>query len=213
MGIARLRQSQRSLQQYLPGRVVQQVEAADYLGNPLVRIIDHDGKLVGEEVVATPNDEIADFVSDTLTKPALQLVFEVDRLRVPIGTETQRRGACRVAQSGPAATRIERLAIAGARQQGQFGTAAGAGVDAPGISERLERRRIDTAAPALEFYVAVPLEAERIEGVQDTACCARNLAGPVEVLDTQAPPLTFVSGVEIAADSSDQRPEVQVASR
>jgi hypothetical protein len=47
------------LQPYLPWRYVQQIDTADDMSNTLVVIVDHDGKLVGDQVIFAANNEIA----------------------------------------------------------------------------------------------------------------------------------------------------------
>ena len=59
--ITRRRQAERALQQDLARRGIEQVGAADDIGDPLRGIIDHDRQLVGPVAVRAAQHEVADF--------------------------------------------------------------------------------------------------------------------------------------------------------
>src|SRR6478609_9721234 len=62
---------------------------------------------------------------------------------------------------------------------------------------------------ALVDDLAVPGEAQALEGSQDVVGGARNTTGPVEVLDAHEPAAFRRTRIEKAGDGGDERTEVQ----
>ena len=59
MAITRGGQFQRLLQIDLPGSGIEQIAAANDLGNTLVGVIDHDRQLIGKQAIRPADDKIA----------------------------------------------------------------------------------------------------------------------------------------------------------
>src|SRR5574340_4679 len=76
--VDRSRQAELALQIDLARRVRQEVGAAHDVRDALEGVIDHDGQLVGEQTVGTPDDEIADVVREVLLQLAVDTVVKTD---------------------------------------------------------------------------------------------------------------------------------------
>jgi hypothetical protein len=76
MQVAMRRQSEQLLEMQLSRGGVQQVRATDYVCDPLLRIIDYDGKLIGEVAIGAQDYEIVDGFAIS----ALHAVVEANRL-------------------------------------------------------------------------------------------------------------------------------------
>ena len=67
------------LQQDLTCRRSDQVRPADDIGDPLQRVVDDDGELIGVKPVGALDDEVADLAGQILRLRPLQPVAPVDR--------------------------------------------------------------------------------------------------------------------------------------
>jgi len=72
---------------------------------------------------------------------------------------------------------------------------------------------VEIEASALDEYIAIPFESESGQRAQDGIGRTGHGARLVDVFDTQQPLAVVGPRVEIAADRSDQRTEVQGAAR
>src|SRR5262245_33421812 len=79
MHVGRAWQLQCLLEEYLTRRVAQQIRATHDFGDLLLGVVDDDCKLIGEESVATPDDEVTQALRNVLHQPTLQPVIEFDR--------------------------------------------------------------------------------------------------------------------------------------
>jgi hypothetical protein len=79
MHVGGARQLQGLLEQNLPWRIAQQVRTAHDFSDPLLGIVDDDCELIGEQSVATPDDEVTQALRNVLHQPTLQSVIEFER--------------------------------------------------------------------------------------------------------------------------------------
>jgi hypothetical protein len=63
----------------------------------------------------------------------------------------------------------------------------------------------------LTNHSAVPFEAEAFEGPHDAVRGARDLAGPIEILDAQQPAAAARPRIEKAGGRRIERPQMQIA--
>ena len=89
MDVVRRSITEELLQPDLPGRRVHDVDAAHDFCNTFELVIDNDSKLIGDQAVASFDDEVAGFRLQSLGLLSLETVFETDG-RV-IGTDSDGR--------------------------------------------------------------------------------------------------------------------------
>ena len=141
-----------SVAQQLPRRARQQVGAADDLGDLHGVVVGHDGQFVGGEVVAPPDDEVAEVRARDAPHAALEGIVELDHATVrhakPPGDAAW--SACAIPAGRPQARREDRLVwfvVGGAlvrRDGGFFHVAARVGA-------RVDHARGLEAAPHVEI--------------------------------------------------------------
>src|SRR5437667_9844817 len=78
----RWRQSQRAIEQKLPGGGAEQVGAADYFGDSHRIVIHDDRQLISGRVIIPPDDKISKILSGNESLSALPSVLDADRLAV-----------------------------------------------------------------------------------------------------------------------------------
>jgi hypothetical protein len=195
------RQPKRPLQQDLPRRGVEQVGAADHVGDALRRIVHHDRQLVGPGAVGAAQDEVADCGGDVLREAPLERVVERDRRA--IGHPQADRGI------GPhrAGDAFAMHAAAGR----QRGAAAAAGERVAGREQGVERRLVGIAAGRLPQHRAVRFQPETGQRAQLAGRGARYLARRVEVFDPDQPFAACMPREQPAPERRQQRTEVQRA--
>lgn len=69
-------ESEGRLQEDLAWGAVEKVGSAHHVGDARVRIVHHDGELVGVQAVSASNDEITDFAGDIDSDASLDRVYE-----------------------------------------------------------------------------------------------------------------------------------------
>ena len=93
--VARGGQAQRALQQDLARSGVEQVGAADDVGDALVGVIHHHRQLVGPVAVGATQDEVADLGGQVLLVAPLQAIVEADPEAVGYPQAPGRAPPCR----------------------------------------------------------------------------------------------------------------------
>ena len=112
MQVSRCREPEQSLQPDLARRGIHDIDAADYLGYALDRVIDDDGQLIGNQAIAAPNDKITRLTFQPLGDLSLQAINEPNGIVVGAQSNSKFFGitaaaACaRVNNSERAARRI-----------------------------------------------------------------------------------------------------------
>jgi hypothetical protein len=76
-------------------------------------------------------------------------------------------------------------------------------------SQVSERRRVALGVAALVKDIAIPLQAEGLECAQNPIRTPRHDARRVQVFHAQQPLPAMMAGIEVAAESGDQRSEMQ----
>jgi hypothetical protein len=211
MQIGRGRCPQAVLQVDLARGRQQQIGAAHHMGDGGVRIVDHYGQLVGKQAVGTAQHKIARLGCEIALDAALDRIVETDpglpHAQAPSASFATRR------QAGPTRSRIDRGAIGRQRRIRQFTTSAGAGENQTGGLQSLQCCGIGCAAPALPHRLAVPFEAAGLQRAQYLPGCRRRTPRRIDILDAQQPLATTAACFQIRAHGSDQRAEMQRASR
>ena len=142
------------LQPYLPLGRIHDVDAPDNLGNAFQSIVHDNGKLVCDQPVATPDDEVAGLTFKTLGLPSLQRIDEGDGLVVRAKSNRGLfGGAPTTAGAGVDRTQWP------ARGAGQVLAGAPAGVGKTTIEQGLQGEIMRRSTLALVNDVAVPFEA------------------------------------------------------
>lgn len=107
MCVSGCRQAQRPLQKNLSRCALQKVGTADDIGNALRSVVHDNGKLVGKQVVATPDHEITDVAADSNGDCPLNTIAERDRIRW--STKAYSQFPLRPPYAGAAPTGIAKL--------------------------------------------------------------------------------------------------------
>jgi hypothetical protein len=153
--------------------------------------------------------EITDFPFQILSKHALNAI---NKSELPVGN-AQAPGLSRASldQSFPAGSGIKKSSIDGLpdRYCRDLATRTGTGIDQAVELQACQCRVIGIMAMALYDHLAIPLEAEPLEGTQNIACSPGDSTRTIDILNAQQPLAALRARIQITADSSDQRPEMQ----
>lgn len=187
------------MQEELTRGVVEEIGAADDVGDALSGIVDDDGELVGEIAVGAEEDEVACVAGDVLSEGAAGAVVEGDGA----GRDEKAPGAGQAAgwEAGAAGAGIGTVA-------GSF-AGAGAGVDEAVSNEAIEGVAIEVFAAALEDDLFVGVEAEAGEGAEDGGGPLGAAAGLVDIFEADEPGAGVGAGVEPGGDGGDEGSHVQ----
>ena len=174
MGIVGRREAEQSLQMDLTRCIVQKVRAPHHVRHPLRGIIDHDGQYIGEQLIAASNQDIADGGCDILAEDSLNAVLELNDGLVDANARRTRR-------TGPQRTvaAMAWIALIFSRSQ----TAARALKGQSARMQTVERGRISIGTFALAHHLAIPFEAEPVQGPKYSVGGPRNHPGRVKILD------------------------------
>jgi hypothetical protein len=194
------------LQRDLPTGAGQQIGAPHHIGHVLRLVIHDHGELVSDYLILALDHEVPQLTLFEPAKPLYSIVEEHHRTV----SEAQARGgwnaaSCWSGAAGPGVTGVFAVARAAPCAAALEGAAAGL--------ELVHGRKIKGDAAALVYDLAVPVQAEGIQGSQDPVRAAGNYAGGVEILDPQQPAAAMVAGIQVAADRRQKRSQVQVARR
>lgn len=187
------------LEEDLAGGVVEEVGAADDVGDALIGIVNDDGELVGEVAVGAEEDEVADLVRDVLGEGAVGAVVEGDGN----GRNEKAPGA------GLAARGDAGAAGAGIRGVADLLAGAGAGVGEAVAGEAVEGVSVEVFATALIDDLFVGGEAVAIEGAEDGGGPLGAAARLVNVLNADEPGAAVGTGVEPGGYCGDERAHVE----
>src|SRR6185437_3157568 len=198
--IARGRQAESALQGNLPAGALQEIRPAHDIGNALQGVVHDHRELVSEHAVAAADDDISE-LTHRKRYPSLEAVVEDDGL--PLVDPEAYRGISRPSGSLTAAAWIARILCV---QQPARTTALEC---AACRAQGLERLGIKMRPAALVFDVAIPQEAEGFEGPEHLIGAAGHHARAIEVFHAHEPAPTAATGIDEAADGSQQRTEVQ----
>ena len=89
MKVSRCREPEQSLQPNLARRGIHDIDAADYLGYTLDRVIDDDGQLIGNQAIAAPNYKVTRFTFQPLRNLSLQAINEPNGIVVGAQTDSK----------------------------------------------------------------------------------------------------------------------------
>jgi len=198
MRVARGGQAQCLLQCDLPRRAVEEIGAAHNVRDALQRIIDDNGELVGKGAIATADDDIAALAQAEFT-PSLQTILDRDERVIDAKAHRRRTAAprARAASTGVTALAIV-LAARAAALEGR-----------PERPQRLEGLSVMRGARALVLDRAVPVECESLQRPQDGRSGAFHLARAIDILHTHEPLAAAAARVQVTAECSDERAEMQ----
>ena len=187
------------LQPYLPLRRIHDVDAPDDLRNAFQCIVDDHGKLVGNQTVPAPNDEVTGLTFKTLSLRSLQAIDEGDGLLV--GANSNCCFFCGTPIT--AGTRVDRTQwpACGLRQVFPRATA---GVGKSAVEQGVQGCIVCGSAFALINDVAVPLETIGFQRVENELSCTDLLARRVNVLNTNKPEPVMGPGLQVAGNGGDQ---------
>ena len=181
MEVGRRRKAEGADEEQLARGGLEQVGSANDFGDLHGGIIDDHGKLIGGDIVATPDDEVAEVLSHNVGLRPKVLIVEANGLAVG-HTETPVH-ACRFAVvrgfSDPVAASagIHRLVVAFVGSRGgerQVFAGAGAGVDGSGVAQ---------FAPGVEVELAALALAVGAEGAADVGAFVPADAQPAKVFE------------------------------
>ena len=188
MRVARLRKAEQPLQNDLPGCVVEQIGAAHNMRDSLGGIIDDDGKYIGNNLIASFENDVADRGGHLLAEHALDAILECDVARFypqSCGHSHSRKHAAAAARAGIALLIFQLQAAAGTRKR-QIA-----------LVQALQRFVVLPAAITLMNHRSIPFEAKFLECAQDIFGRARSLPRPIEILHAQQPAAAMGAGIEI----------------
>ena len=94
-----------------------------------------------------------------------------------------------------------------------FGAAAGTGIDEIACEQPIHGCLIQVRAFALTNDGLSPLETEHVKCADDAIGTTGDFPWPVQIFHPDQPVALCVAGIQIACDRSDQRAEMQEASR
>lgn len=163
MHIARRGVAQQLLQINLLRRRIQQIETANDMVNLLQIIVNHHGKLIGDDPVFALDDKIAVLLGKVMTNQALQLVLKGNAALINL--DAQRIGT--IGQVVPVFANagvnigMSLMAIVG----GQCFSAASARVDQFFAMQIANNSVINIDISALIINIAVPMQAESVQGL------------------------------------------------
>ena len=201
----------------LAGGVRQVVDAADDMRHPHVVVVDDDREHIGRRAVRAEQHEIVEIlVRDD--DAALHEVVD-DGLALARGLEADRgldafRGVGGRAVAPPAV--IARRAAFGLRGRAhllEFFGARVAAIGAPLAEHLLDRLAVAFGARELEGRLAVPVEAEPLQPVEDRVDRRVSRAGAVGVLDAQQHLAAEALGEQPVEQRGARPPDVQKAGR
>ena len=210
---ARRGYAERTGQHHLPGGRAGEVGTAHDVGDALGRIVDHHRELVGPQPVGALQHKIADLGGDVLLEAAAQPVIDPDRARRHAQPPGARRAP--LGQTVAAGARIDEFAVTGHGLPGallrvrDLPARAAAGIGESACDQGIERRGVTRAACRLEHRLAVGVQAEAGERVEDGRGRARLLARRIDVLDAQQPASAVCARIEPGGERRDRRPGVQ----
>jgi hypothetical protein len=196
MGVARRGQVKRALQEELPGGAWQEVGAANNIGYRLLRVVDHDGELVGHNLIAPSNDDISKLAHIEATR-SLEAICKAYAFGLThTKAHSSRPGAGRLIATRTCAPAMFTIRAAAPRAVAVKSEAA--------VSEVAQGVLVERKAATLIFDGPIPGEAECLQGALDFIGAARAHARGVEVFDAQKPTAAMPACVEKAAKRSDQ---------
>ena len=202
--IARRGQRERLLQRNLPACTGQQIGAPHHVGDVLRGIVDGYRELIGDNSVSALDDNIAQLMSPEST---VSLYSIVEKHHATVSYAKAGRGR----YTDPCWS-----VAAGARVTGVFvaGQLAPRATALEGMSARLEllhSSNVYVVALALIYDITVPVEAESLQGAQDSLRAAGYDPGRIEILDADEPLAAVMACVEIASGCRQKRAEMQIA--
>ena len=154
-------QAEGTIQKYLPCRRLQEIGAADNFRDPHLGIVDHDSELICGNIIATPDDEVAEVAPRNETLWTQMRVgkadfFAVGHAESPVCTCGRRRwsGMRLVARDWPAGSRIDRFIIqiiGRAHCLGNFPAGTSTGIDQSALMQILPGGQIACSPLALRI--------------------------------------------------------------
>lgn len=202
MGIVRGWQAQGPLQEDLAGGGDEQVGAAYHPTDVLPGIVKHHRQVIGMDPIGPADHEIAHALADHLTLGPLNPVAEPDL--GAIGAQAQDPRSRALWGVVAAGSGIDWAIGPHQARGGHLSAAAAAGVGEPRVREPSECLLVGRGADALMEYLAVPVQPEGIEVVQDLAGGTRDLTYSIEILHANKPGTTRGAGVGEARHGGDE---------
>jgi hypothetical protein len=189
MGHLRNRPAERDVDLSLAGGIGEVVDAADHVGHAHVVVVDDDGEIVGRRTVGAQDDEVVEILvldHDAALDEIVDHRFAAVGGAKPDGIGPVLRGFGGIAVA-PRALVAQRATFGeGAGANGlEFLRRAVAAVGIAGGNQGLDNRAVAVGAGILRYRLALPVEAEPGQPVEDGR--DRRLGGtrPVGVLDAQ----------------------------
>lgn len=202
MEVVRCLPAKMLIQRNLPHRRLNQIGAADDLGDPLKVVIDHHRQVVGKQSVATVDNKIFSRQRLVGDQRAAQAVGE---LQNRMGLAQTQRGVFRPQPKVAAVTIIDPAYGVDTR------AGAGAVVAQPLLAQPGQRLAVGFVPLRLPEYLAVPVQTVVVELAQDGVGGPGDFARRVDIFNTNAPDTLVRAGLQVAAERGDQRAEVEFA--
>ena len=79
--------------------------------------------------------------------------------------------------------------------------------------KRIERRRVSVSAFALAHHVAIPFEAESLQGPQDGRRGSGHHTGRIQILDANQPAAAVCARIQVAGRRGEQGAQMKIAGR
>lgn len=183
----------------MPGRGVEQVHAADDVGDLLGFVIDRDGELVGPKAIAAAEDEVPGGGPEIFGKGAGKTVGEGEW-----GVGDAKAKGVRRGRAGAGAA----FAIVAASRDFAGATA---GVGVAGGEQLGKGGGVERAALALVDDRFVPMEGVGFQLAQDNLVHAGEAAACVDIFHADEPFSAMMPGVEETGDGGDETAKVERA--